>query len=677
MDRKKSVLSWISVMMTVCTIAGCGNLQSSKVNEPESEEQTTAEVKEENETVEMISVEEEILPEYRYLETMMIEDYYGDHTEHEMFAPVGSNCENGFLSYYDHGLSLFASVYSSEISSDWVYDFWESSSKGQVEEWQEDPEYSDIQVGENVTVGDDRYMIISANRLDYNGIPYIIKKLFYLDMREDNRSVRWNLELSEFQWGKDAEAEAIVGEIAQYYGIDPDSLTVVGEWASLDAQREMASQDAYEPEEGSPVLEKVDGYQYMGKATVAFDDGAMQCPIMVPMGRQTSVNAWRVYSDMHGVSMRIDCDKMYLQNHFAKLEDSADFDCSKAEESGAKNIKKSVLMTMKGYNTAAYNVVVYEEPDETKADYSTVAKVCCMINVKDAYLLCYDITLRSSEYDDSTDILLRELETAYGIDLSDFYHEKGSATDEGSNKQETLADLLKTKKLINSGDSSLPETILWFNASYATLTYSNGWDWHLIGGIEPTEDNIATAEMLLRSSWSVRDRESALETVDSLKTKGHREKCRECMEQLEDWGLLDVDRKDFLDKLSEKKEVENPGRYVIAYVMHENDVDPEYITAWDLCRVNQLYADYYLCGYMTYEEAMDAALENSLILQEMYDSWEEMMDAYMLGYQFWQGDLAVSEDSPTLKRYHYYEMLDGMPDGPYTLDWDMKLKKSW
>ena len=149
------------------------------------------------------------------------------------------------------------------------------------------------------------------------------------------------------------------------------------------------------------------------------------------------------------------------------------------------------------------------------------------------------------------------------------------------------------------------------------------------------------------------------------------------MEQLKDWGLLEVDRKDFLDKLSEKEEVENPGRYVIAYLMHQNDVDPEYITAWDLCRVNQLYADYYLCGYMTYEEAMDASLENSLVLQGMYDSWEEMMDAYMLGYQFWQGDLAVSEDSPTLKRYHYYEMLDGMPDGPYTLDWDLKLKKSW
>lgn len=63
--KKKNILSWMSMLMTVFTIAGCGNMQVSKVNEPESEEQTTAEVKEEEETVEVTSVEEEAPPEYQ------------------------------------------------------------------------------------------------------------------------------------------------------------------------------------------------------------------------------------------------------------------------------------------------------------------------------------------------------------------------------------------------------------------------------------------------------------------------------------------------------------------------------------------------------------------------------------------------------------------------------------
>ena len=111
--------------------------------------------------------------------------------------------------------------------------------------------------------------------------------------------------------------------------------------------------------------------------------------------------------------------------------------------------------------------------------------------------------------------------------------------------------------------------------------------------------------------------------------------------------------------------------------MHQAGFSADDMTAWDLCRVNQLYADFYICGYMTYEEAMDASLENSLILQEMYSSWEEMVEGYMMGYQFWCKDLDTSDDSPTRKRYHCCEMLRESSNSPYMLDWDMELEKSW
>ena len=223
----------------------------------------------------------------------------------------------------------------------------------------------------------------------------------------------------------------------------------------------------------------------------------------------------------------------------------------------------------------------------------------------------------------------------------------------------------------------LPDTILWFNATYAPLTYSNGWNWRLISGLKQTESNVEMQKALLASSWEVYDRESALQTVESIKTKGHRSKCRECMEELEELGMLDLSEEAFYEKFMESGIEEHAGRYVIAYYMYQAGMNADAIAAWDLCRVNQLYADYYFCGYMTYEEAMDASLENSRTLQKMYSSWEEMMDSYMLGYQFWQGDLALTDDSPTLERYGYYEMLRKQADGPYSLDWNMKLEKSW
>lgn len=258
----------------------------------------------------------------------------------------------------------------------------------------------------------------------------------------------------------------------------------------------------------------------------------------------------------------------------------------------------------------------------------------------------------------------------------------GSDETEGK-KPVTMAGLVKESKQEQEGEE-LPETVLWFNATYAPLTYSNGWNWRLLAGREPTEDNRESTRNLLEYSWSVRDRESALETTKSLLQNGHRKKCLDYTKQMEEWGILDLGEEEFVRQLLTKELYDEPGRYAVAYLIHQAGIEPEFMTAWDLCRVNQLYADYYFCGYMTYEEAMDASLANSLNLQELYGSWEEMAEAYLLGYQFWQGDLFANMDdqelrdnSPTQERRHYYEMLQTLEDGPYTLDWDMELKKSW
>lgn len=245
-------------------------------------------------------------------------------------------------------------------------------------------------------------------------------------------------------------------------------------------------------------------------------------------------------------------------------------------------------------------------------------------------------------------------------------------------KPVTMAELVgETRKEQEGEIEELPQTVLWFNATYAPLTYSNGNNWRLVGGWEPTEENIEITETLLQTSWKVKDRESGLETVKNLIQKGHRGKCREYTEQMEEWGILDLGEEEFVQRIVLKDVGDELGRYAVAYYMYKLGIEPEDMAAWDLCRVNQLYADYYLCGYMSYEEAMDASLTNSLKLQGLYDSWEEMMDSYMLGYQFWQGDLILTDDSPTKERYHYYEMLKDLENGPYTLDWNMKLEKSW
>lgn len=467
----------ICMLLLAAGLAGCGNA----AGEDRQEDEQTAEAeteenapdakvgeKEDAETDET-SKEEADEPEeepLQYLELIEIEDYYGDHLFYDVYVPVGSENEEGFVSYYDHGISFYASVYnlgSSALLPSCV----EDSAELTLEGWQDNSDYSDIEVSELLENGRDRYQIIAAKRADIHGTPYEVKEIYYMSILEKGVGILWNMEMEEN--AADEETGLIIDEIARCYEIDLEKLKPSGGWLTATEERIQAQEDA----------------------------------------------------------------------------------------------------------------------------------------------------------------------------------------------------------------KKLPETILWFNATYAPLTYSNYCDWTIVGGMEVSSYSEELTKEALNRDWGVDDRESALETAEKMKKNGHKEKCRDCMEELEEMGLLDKDEETFMQELSESGIEENLFRYVIAYYMYQDGMDADYIAAWDLCRVNQLYADYYLCGYMTYEEAMDASLENSLVLQEMYSSWDDMVSAYLLGYQFWQNDPCLTEMSPTMRRAKACDELYEMEDGPYTLDWDMKLEKSW
>lgn len=305
----------------------------------------------------------------------------------------------------------------------------------------------------------------------------------------------------------------------------------------------------------------------------------------------------------------------------------------------------------------------------------------------------WDLELHETGTDAETDRILDELAVCYDIDLdvikasgewavaSEEYFDRIEAEEaekqEGKEEIKAHKEDLETKEKKETKES-LPETILWFNASYAPQTYNNRCDWMLVGGAELSRSTQEFRKSGLESSWGIEDRASALETVEDLKENGHRAKCRECMEELEKLGILGERNEEKLTRALQDAGIrERLYRYVLANQMYRSGLDADYIAAWDLCRANYLYADFYLCGYMTYEEAMDASLENSVILQQMYSSWDDMVVAYLIGYQFWQSDPMSTDDSPTTERYQCYLDLLEMEDGPYTLDWDMELQKSW
>lgn len=416
--------------------------------------------------------------------------------------------------------------------------------------------------------------------------------------------------------------------------------------------------------------EEVSEYQYLELTEIkdSYGDGAMY-PVYAPKG-YSNENDLIYYSD-HGLTFLASAMELGSNEYLIEsLEYSVEFTEEEWTDDNSE-FRDVEISEMLENGEDRYQIISAEKEDLYGTPYE-VNHIYYLNIQEDGCGVFWDLELYEANADSKTDFIIDELAKCYHVDL-DVIKADGAwaaANEERLAQEKELGQEDKT--------DSLPETILWFNATYAPLTYNNGLGWEVVGGMEPSESNTMVTKFVLDRDWGIEDESSAMETVESLKENGHRAKCRECMEELEKLGILEEKSEEvFLESLLNSGIEENLYRYVIAYQLHRSGLDADYIAAWDLCRVNQLYADFYICGYMTYEEAMDASLENSLILQKMYSSWDDLVTSYMAGYQFWRSDPMLTDDSPTRERYQCYLDLLKMEDGPYTLDWNLELEKSW
>ncbi len=354
----------------------------------------------------------------------MVGDVYGDGSAYEVYAPDGSDNSDGFLSYYDHGISFFASVFSGD-DEELPYYFLNESLKGVREDWESIGGYTDVQLGEVVKNGADRYVTASAKGEDSFGTAYEVNKLFYLDVPKAGVGALWEAEIAEIQ--ADEMTGQILAELGQCYGISLERIMPGGEWALAETERQTEAQDVYEPQEGEPALTKVDGYQYLGQTTLSFDNGNIQCPALAPMGYGTLVSEEYISAYMHGVSVNISSSPTGTDEYVPLFRKGADRLYKRKlddEDVENRNVHKSEIMQMSGYDNAWYYIVDYETPDLLTEEYYREVSVNCRIIIAEKYALTCDITLRDNNYDKKTNILIQELETAYGIDLSEYYNEE-------------------------------------------------------------------------------------------------------------------------------------------------------------------------------------------------------------------------------------------------------------
>ncbi|MDE7208179.1 MAG: DUF1266 domain-containing protein [Lachnospiraceae bacterium] len=247
----------------------------------------------------------------------------------------------------------------------------------------------------------------------------------------------------------------------------------------------------------------------------------------------------------------------------------------------------------------------------------------------------------------------------------------GAVSNDAANTSE---DASKEEPDDASGDDvyvgSETDTVQWFNASYAILTYANGQDYNMFGGSEPGMVMEMQYQSMLDSSWGVTDRESADETLDWILTEGHRddfmitgELLSMMVEECGEDGLADF----LMQEYGESQEEADLD--VAAYEMYK-EYGETAIDGWDYCRALSLLSFYYMAGYYTKEEALDKSLEIAQTVQPLFDSWDGLIDSYLRGYEYWA-------EADSSERREIYEELLAANDNPFRVDYNITLEKTW
>ncbi len=215
------------------------------------------------------------------------------------------------------------------------------------------------------------------------------------------------------------------------------------------------------------------------------------------------------------------------------------------------------------------------------------------------------------------------------------------------------------------------DTIQWFNNTCAVLTAANRWDYTLFGGAPADDNSKSMVQSLLSEWWDVTDRETAEETMDWILEEGHRVSFAEDLDTLAEAGLAEVSEAERADWILENFEVsdEEAQNYADWFAFYEQ-YGSDAAAGWDYSRAMSLLGYYYLAGYYTEEEALDQSMETAVVIQSTFDSWDDFMESYFLGYEYW------AEESSDERRA-LYEEIKASSDSPFQLDWGMTFEKTW
>ena len=225
--------------------------------------------------------------------------------------------------------------------------------------------------------------------------------------------------------------------------------------------------------------------------------------------------------------------------------------------------------------------------------------------------------------------------------------------------------------LIDHSSVEMTDTLQWINTVNAIIIEEHNWNHDYFGGLPLNEDTKDLGAELLENNWETTDQAKVEETWNWLIDEGRRQDFATDMQTLADWGLgqIEADDRSYSLWTDADMDFEEAEFWAEMYTLYE-EKGASAINGWDYGNAMEFLQACYIAGYYTEQEALDKAMEIGKLIQGEFGSWDEFMESYLDGYEYWYVEEPIDYQV-------IYQQLKGQEDSPYDIDFSTNLEKTW
>ena len=207
----------------------------------------------------------------------------------------------------------------------------------------------------------------------------------------------------------------------------------------------------------------------------------------------------------------------------------------------------------------------------------------------------------------------------------------------------------------------LSPTLQWMNTAGSILLATNKDDFRYMAGVfYPGNENdpkkVEGIKKSLWEYWQIQGHESAMETMTRLVRSGMRRWYGEEMQRLE-IIYHGYSEEELIEAAKQENPKANEDSFLPKMIMAYRRYGQNALLGWDMGRAAYIIQWCYFVGYVSMEEVLEIGVEAGQKAQKYFQNWEEMMESYLLGGQYWMREDASDPNSMTAKRWKLYEAL--------------------